>query len=69
MLDFYCHEKMLELEVDGGVHDNQDVKERDVNRTFELENMGVRVIRFTNEAVVGDIGEVLKRIIEFAESL
>lgn len=66
VLDFYCHERALAIEVDGLIHKNRDVKERDLNRTSEPENMGIRVIRFTNEEVIGEIGEVLRKIALFA---
>ena len=66
VLDFYCHEKAIAVEVDGGIHKNRDVRERDLNRTCELEDMGVRVIRFTNEEVIGEIEEVMRRIALFA---
>ena len=29
IVDFYCHEKKLVIELDGGIHNNVDVKERD----------------------------------------
>ena len=63
VLDFYCHEKALALEVDGGIHNDPEVRERDINRTFELENLGIKVMRFRNEEVLSNINGVLKRII------
>lgn len=66
VLDFYCHERALAVEVDGCIHKNRDVKERDLNRTSELENMGIRVIWFSNEDVIGEIGEVLRKIALFS---
>jgi len=69
ILDFYCHEKGLAVEVDGEIHNNPDVIEHDTNRTFELENLGVRIIRFKNEEVFRNIDEVLIRIIQVAETL
>jgi very-short-patch-repair endonuclease len=68
VLDFYCHEIGLAIEVDGGIHDNPEVKERDINRTSELENVGVKVIRFRNEEVFNNMDSVLKSIIDFAET-
>ncbi|KAF0201438.1 MAG: hypothetical protein FD170_2755 [Bacteroidetes bacterium] len=68
ILDFYCHEIGLTIEVDGGIHDNPDVLEHDSNRTFELENVGVKVLRFRNQDVLENIDEVLKCIIDFAET-
>ncbi len=32
IVDFYCHEKRLAVEVDGGVHQENDVKEHDLAR-------------------------------------
>ena len=66
VLDFYCLEKALAVEVDGGIHKNQDTRENDIRRTKELEDFGVRVIRFTNQEVIEDSEEVLKRIARFA---
>jgi len=68
VLDFYCHEIGLVIEVDGGIHDSPDVRERDINRTSELENVGVKVIRFRNEDVLNNMDRVLKSIVVFAET-
>jgi very-short-patch-repair endonuclease len=45
--DFYCHEARLVIEVDGGIHNNSDQAEYDQNRTAELEELGIQVIRFS----------------------
>ena len=34
--DFYCAKADLIIEIDGGIHNNPDVCEHDVNRTAEL---------------------------------
>ncbi len=62
ILDFYCHEKNLAIEIDGGIHDDREQKEYDAGRTFELEQIGIKVIRFTNEEVVKNLFGVLKII-------
>ena len=67
-LKFRSHEIGLTIEVDGGIHDNPDVLEHDSNRTFELENIGVKVLRFRNKDVLENIDEVLNCIIDFAET-
>lgn len=67
ILDFYCHEKRLAIEVDGGIHNSPDQKEWDDNRTFELNELGITVLRFTNEEVVDRTKEVVKSIKEFLE--
>ncbi len=49
IVDFYCAEEKLAIELDGSVHEDPNVQARDQARQVYLESMGVRVIRFTNE--------------------
>lgn len=58
--DFICLQKNLIVEVDGGYHEN--TKEYDDARTSVLNNLGYRVIRFTNEEVLNNLKETLSRI-------
>ena len=60
--DFICLSKQLIIEIDGGYHLADEQPERDAERTEELTRQGFRVIRFTNEEVLGDIDNVLKTI-------
>jgi len=60
ILDFYCPSQKLAIEVDGDVHGKQ--AEYDAVRTEQLEAYGYRVLRFTNEAVMGDLDGVLEEI-------
>ena len=62
IVDFYCVEARLIIEIDGSIHDKAEVYERDSNRTAELERLGLKVIRFTNEEVINDIESVLHTI-------
>jgi very-short-patch-repair endonuclease len=62
IVDFYCHEKELVIEVDGGIHQDVEVSERDKNRTAELERMGLRVLRFSNDEVLYALDHVIKEI-------
>ena len=62
--DFYCHQAKLVIEVDGGYHKIPSQYEYDCNRDSELEELGIKVLRFTNEEVISDIENVLKRIEE-----
>jgi len=64
--DFYCHEKKLVIELDGKVHNDFEIKERDEGRTYELEQLGITVIRFTNDEVINNIRKVLETINEVA---
>ena len=60
ILDFYCYEQPLIVEVDGGIHELQT--ERDQMRTEWLQQQGYRVIRFKNEEVISNIEGVLTGI-------
>ena len=60
--DFYCHQLRLVIEVDGKIHQRQDIKEHDANRTAEMERLGIKVIRFTNEEIKQQIGKVVQKI-------
>ena len=62
ILDFYCHEKMLAVEVDGKIHETEDVKEKDDGRTYMLTEWGITVVRFSNEEVIDDLHTVLETI-------
>ena len=58
--DFVCLEARLIVEVDGEVHRAQT--DLDQERDARLEQLGFRVLRFSNDAALGDMTHVLKRI-------
>ncbi len=60
IVDFYCHEARLVVEVDGEIHDYS--KEKDGIRQEFLESLGLRVVRFRNEDVVERMEGVLEDI-------
>jgi very-short-patch-repair endonuclease len=60
IIDFYCDEFKLVIEVDGEIH--QYTLEEDMLRQEYLESLGLRVIRFTNEQVLKNILAVLAQI-------
>ena len=62
--DFYCHKLKLIIEVDGEYHENKDQVEADIQRSELLKYHGVEVIRFSNEEILSNIEEVVKRIKE-----
>ena len=62
IVDFYCHKHKLVIEVDGCIHDLPDILERDEGRTYELEQFGLKVIRFSNEEVINEIENVIETI-------
>lgn len=63
IVDFYCHELMLAIEVDGLTHNFEDVATRDVARQKELEAYGVTFLRFNDSEVKKNMTGVV-RIIE-----
>ena len=67
--DFYCHEKRLVIELDGGIHKSKMQHEIDEERTSVLDKSGITVIRFKNEEVINNSKAVTDRIIKIAESL
>jgi very-short-patch-repair endonuclease len=67
--DFYCHKLRLVIEVDGEIHLKNDIKTHDEGRTGELENLGIKVIRFTNKEILNDSKQVIERITEIIQKL
>ena len=63
--DFYCHDKQLVIEIDGGYHFNKEQEFLDEDRTYWLERRGATVMRFTNDEVFEETDIVLNRIREF----
>jgi isoleucyl-tRNA synthetase len=62
--DFVCLDKKLIVEVDGGYHSKPEIIEADALRTEILEQeFGFKVIRFKNEEVIGNIENVLAKIV------
>lgn len=62
ILDFYCHEAKLAIELDGGVHTDPEQAHRDAERTKALEIEGIRVLRFWNHEAINNTEEVLTKI-------
>jgi cyclase len=60
--DFYCHKAALVIELDGDIHDNEEIKRNDIERQQWLEQQGLLVVRFKNEEIVSSIDIVLKTI-------
>jgi very-short-patch-repair endonuclease len=67
VVDFYCREKKLIIEVDGDVHDFQ--KENDIIRQEFLEEIGYAVLRIKNEDIINDLKKVLEKIKSSINSL
>ncbi|NIR02743.1 MAG: DUF559 domain-containing protein [Gemmatimonadales bacterium] len=62
ILDFYCAQARLAIELDGGQHSEAAQQRRDARRTRVLEAQGVRVLRFWNNEVLAETEAVLETI-------
>ena len=60
VVDFACLSKKLVIEIDGGIHLRQ--KEKDELRTLDLNNIGYKVIRFSNDEVFDNAELVAQKI-------
>lgn len=60
VLDFYCPEFKLALEIDGGSHKLRRIY--DEYRTRTLKAYGVIEIRFSNEEVIGNLDKIVENI-------
>ncbi len=69
VVDFYCHEKRLVIEIDGGIHLGADAIGRDKVRQEIIELYGVQFLRFTDAEVESDIEAVIKVIKEAINNL
>jgi very-short-patch-repair endonuclease len=62
ILDFYCPEHSLAIEIDGSIHDLPTSQIYDGTRQAKLEMQGIRFLRFSAEQVMSDIDSVLSEI-------
>jgi very-short-patch-repair endonuclease len=62
ILDFYCHEAKLAIELDGSGHSDDDQMVYDAERTKELEAADIKVLRFWNRDVLTKIESVMDEI-------
>ncbi len=62
IVDFYCKNLMLAIEVDGLSHHHEDAFIKDNHRQAKLESFGITVIRFTEAEVKHDLLNVLRTI-------
>jgi very-short-patch-repair endonuclease len=65
--DFVCLEAKLIIEVDGSQHADQT--DRDERRSEFLREAGYTVLRFWNYEVIGEIDQVVQRIVDALEAL
>jgi len=69
IVDFYCNERKLVIELDGSVHDKKINKEYDDARTAMLAGLNIIVLRFKNEDVTSNLKGVIGKISDAADML
>ena len=62
IVDFCCRGLRLIIEVDGPIHEKEDIAEHDQIRSDILEGFGYKILRFANDEVLNNISLVLERI-------
>jgi len=62
IVDFYCHQLKIIIEIDGEYHQETEQQEKDILRTQQLEDSGLKLYRFTNDEVIKDIEKVISKI-------
>jgi len=62
IVDFYCRDLMLAIEVDGMSHNNEEAFVKDQTRQQKLENFGIKFLRFTEAEMKNDMFNVLRSI-------
>lgn len=62
VLDFYCPEARLAVELDGATHDNPAAQNYDIKRDIFLKKLGIRVLRIQNKDALNNLDGVLEEI-------
>jgi len=63
ILDFYCRELLLCIEIDGDSHNKK--KSYDLERDNYLKAVNIKTIRFTNDEVLNNFDKILERLLPF----
>ena len=61
-IDFFCHELMLGIEVDGYSHQIIEVFNKDVKKEGVMNMLGIHILRFSDEQVLKDTDNVIRAI-------
>jgi very-short-patch-repair endonuclease len=67
IVDFYCHELLLAIEIDGITHNSEAAYKRDLERQAKIEAFGVSSLRFFDHDVRENLSGVVSRIKNWIE--
>ena len=62
IVDFYCAERMLAIEIDGDSHDAR--QQQDDTRTRRLNALGIEVVRYTNAEIMNNLEGVFQNLLK-----
>ncbi len=62
IVDFFCNKLQLAIELDGYSHQIIEVWEKDVLKTKKLNELDIRVMRFSDHQIMNDMSNVLRAI-------
>ena len=62
ILDFFCYELMLGIEIDGYSHEILEVYEKDNIKTKRMNKLGISILRFSDNQVFNEMDNVLRAI-------
>lgn len=63
VIDFYCAQERLGIEIDGGIHNTWENKNYDKDRENGLKVFNIKLLRFNNEEVIENIEKVTEKIL------
>ncbi|PCJ95393.1 MAG: DNA methylase [Flavobacteriaceae bacterium] len=67
IVDFFCNKLQLAIECDGYSHEIQEVWEKDVKKTERLNELGIRVLRFSDFQIMNDMENVLRTVEDYIQ--
>ena len=62
VIDFYCPELKLAIEIDGGTHNTSEKKKKDIIRQKYLEGFNVNFVRIKDEELFGNSNNAFSKI-------
>lgn len=65
IVDFFCNRLQLAIELDGYSHQTIEVWEKDVKKTKRFNEIGIHVLRFSDQQVLKDMENVLRAIEDY----
>lgn len=69
IVDFFCNDLMLAIELDGLTHSFPEVYEKDMNKEASLGELGITLLRFNDSEVMSNFPSVIRAIETTIEEL